>query len=82
MPHHVVKRSHSLNYPLVCNAFVEAFFQFFRDNFLPWKAHHLSFQENLWVDILPFYLWLIAKEQLQLVFLLFAVLDLFAGGYP
>ena len=82
MPHPIVKRSHTLNSPLVCNAFVEAFFQFFRANFPPWKAHHLSSQENLWVDILPFSLWLTAEEQLQPVVLLFTVPELSAGGYP
>ena len=71
-------RSHTLNSPLLCNAFVAIF----RANFSPWKAHHLSSQENLWVNIMPFSLWLTTEEQLQLVELLFAMLELFAGGYP
>ena len=67
--------------PQVCNAFVEAFSMFFRANFLPWKDHHLSFQENLWVDIFPFSQLLFAEGQLGMVTLLFAMLEIFAGGY-
>ena len=79
--HPVEVRSHTLNSPMGCNAFAATFFQFFRANFTPWKAHHLSYQGNPWVDILPFSLWLTAEEQLQLVVMLFAVLELSARGY-
>ena len=81
-PHPILMRSHTLNSPPVCNAFVATFSQFFRANFPPWKAHYLSSRENLWVGILRFSLWLVAEEQLLLVALLFAMLKLFAGGYP
>ena len=79
--HPVRVRLHTLNFPLVCNAFVETLSVFFRANFLPWKARHLSFQENLWAGILPFSQLLLAEGQLGLVALFFAMLELFAGGY-
>ena len=74
-------RSHTLNFPLVCNSFVEAFSLLFQANFPPWKARHLSFQENLWAGILPFSQLLSTEGQLGLVALLFAMLELFIGGY-
>ena len=54
---------------------------FFQANFPPWKAHYLSFQENIWVGILPFSQLLSFEGQLGLVALLFAMFELFTGGY-
>ena len=80
--HHLEEvRSYTLNFPLVCSAFVEASSLFFQANFHQSKAYHLSFQGTLWVGIFPFSLLLLAEGQLELVTPLFEMLELFIGGY-